>query len=142
MQRKHLYRRHCFTLVEIMVVVLILGMVLGLVGGFAIGELNKAKVENTRNQLLAIKGTMDRYYLDVSQYPNDLQDLVRDPGVRGWSGPYLQDGILPKDAWNNDFAYQKPGNDGRPYDIFSYGADGTSGGEDLNADIYPRKEQE
>lgn len=127
-----------FTLIEIMVVVLIIGMILGLVGVGAVNQLNKAKVKNTRNQELILVNAIKSYSLDVGKNPSQLQDLVTNPGLGNkWKGPYLDPPKVPKDAWENEFVYQEPGSNGTAFDIYSYGADNAPGGEGFNADIYP-----
>jgi len=130
--------RRRFTLVEIMVVMLIIGMVLGLVGPFVMKRLQLAKQKNTKNQLLLLRQCIDNFYLDNQAYPQSLNDLITNPGMgTRWKGPYVTDGNLPKDAWENDFHYQVPGTEGHEYDIYSYGNDNAPGGEGTNADIYP-----
>jgi len=127
-----------FTLIEMMVVLLIIGMVLGLVGPAIMANFQKAKVKNTSNQLKLLRGCIDNYYLDMQSYPKSLNDLVQNPGSdKHWKGPYIQDGVVPKDAWDHDFNYSIPGTDGHDYDLYSYGQDDAPGGEGLNADIYP-----
>jgi general secretion pathway protein G len=126
-------RRH-FTLIEIMIVIVIIGMLAALVGPNIIGNLDKAKVKNTKAQLVNLKNAVQQYYFDLSAYPNSLDDLLRNPGNDKWDGPYLESKTVPKDYWDNDFVYQCPG-DGEPFDILSYGADGRSGGTGKDADI-------
>ncbi len=136
--RRHVeLKRSAFTLIEILVVMLIIGMVLGLAGLGVISHLEKAKVKTTQNQLRLLRQCVDSYYIDVQKYPQQLRDLVQNPGAGNkWGGPYVQDGVLPKDGWDNDFVFQTPGSDGRDYELYSYGKDGSPGGDGLNADIH------
>jgi len=128
------YRR-CFTLIEIMIVVVIIGMLAALVGPQIIGNLDKARVQTTKAQVVNLKDAVQRYYMDCSEYPSSLQDLITKTGNAKWGGPYLDAKNLPKDAWDNDFQYTCPGSDNMPFDIISYGADKTTGGDGYNADI-------
>ena len=128
-------RRRSFTLIEIMIVVVIIGMLAALVGPQIIGSLDKAKVTSTKVQLVNLKDCVQRFYMDCSEYPNTLDDLLVKTSNAKWDGPYLDAKNLPKDGWDSDFVYTVPGADSQPFDIISYGADKTSGGEGYNADI-------
>jgi len=130
-------RRHCrpFTLIEIMIVVVIIGMLAALVGPNIIGNLDKTKVKSTKAQLIYLKNAVQQFYMDMSSYPARLDDLLVNPGNDKWDGPYLEAKNLPKDGWNNDFQYACPGQDNMPFDITSLGADKSSGGAGYNEDI-------
>lgn len=139
MQNRPLSRRHChrhpFTLIEIMIVVVIIGMLAALVGPNIIGNLDKAKVKNTKAQLIGLKSGVQQYYFDLSTYPTKLEDLIVNPGQKKWDGPYLDAKSVPKDYWDNEFQYSCPGSDGQPFDINSLGGDKAPGGTGNNADI-------
>ena len=124
-----------FTLVEVMIVVVIIGLVAGLVGPAVFGQFEKAKQKSTKTQLLGLGGCVDSFYLDVGEYPQRLDDLIKSNGSAKWRGPYVKNGLLPKDGWGNEFIYEVPGHDGRSYEIYSYGKDNAPGGNDLNTDI-------
>ncbi|MFA6929855.1 MAG: type II secretion system major pseudopilin GspG [Lentisphaeria bacterium] len=126
--------RRPFTLIEIMIVVVIIGMLAALVGPNIIGNLDKAKVKNTKAQLINLKNAVQQYYFDVSSYPTRLEELMVNPGNEKWDGPYLDAKNIPKDFWDNDFQYSCPG-DGQPFEIISLGADKVSGGTGNSADI-------
>ena len=126
--------RRSFTLIEIMIVVVIIGMLAALVGPNILGNLDKAKVSNTQTQLVNLKNAVQSYYFDLSEYPSRLDDLLTNPGKDKWDGPYLDAKSLPKDSWDSEFVYVCPGED-VPFDIMSYGADKTSGGTGKNADL-------
>ncbi|HOG49377.1 MAG TPA: type II secretion system major pseudopilin GspG [Lentisphaeria bacterium] len=131
-------RRHrCrpFTLIEIMIVVVIIGMLAALVGPNIIGNLDKTKVKSTKAQLVSLKNAVQQFYMDMSSYPTRLDELLVNPGNDKWDGPYLEAKNLPKDGWDNDFQYSCPGSDNMPFDIISYGADKSSGGTGYNEDI-------
>ncbi len=128
-------RRMAFTLIEIMIVVVIIGMLAALVGPRIIGSMDKARVNTTKAQLVNLKDAVQRFYMDCSEYPRTLEDLLVKTGNAKWDGPYLDAKTLPQDGWANDFIYSCPGNDGDPFDIISYGADKSSGGDGYNADL-------
>ncbi|NMA43265.1 MAG: type II secretion system major pseudopilin GspG [Oligosphaeraceae bacterium] len=130
---RRLRRRH-FTLVEIMIVVVIIGMLAAIVAPSIIGNLDKAKVRNTKAQLVNLKSAVQQYYFDMSSYPSRLEDLITNPGNDKWDGPYIESKTIPKDNWDTEFQYTCPGNDW-PFDIISLGADKAIGGQGRNADI-------
>ena len=137
MKRERNQRRRYtpFTLIEIMIVIVIIGMIAALVGPNIMGNLDKAKQKSTKIQLVNLKNAVYDYYKDLSSYPNTLQDLITNPGNDKWNGPYLDAKTLPKDGWDNDFEFTVPGADNMVFDIISYGADKTSGGTGINEDI-------
>ena len=124
-----------FTLTEVMIVVVIIGLVLALVGPNLINRFTQAKVRNAKNQMMLLKESVKTYYIDMSKYPETMDNLVTSPGDDKWSGPYLTDGVIPKDPWGNDFVYDKAAANGKP-GFTCYGADGQAGGEGENADIF------
>lgn len=129
-----------FTLIEIMVVMVILGLLVAVVAPNIMGRSDQAKVTVAETQLSNIGNALDLYRLDNSNYPSTqqgLQALVRKPGgypeARNWNrNGYLK--TVPQDPWGNDYQYISPGSTG-PYDLYSYGSDGREGGEDDAADI-------
>ena len=128
-----------FTLIEIMVVILILGLLATIVVQSLRGATDKAKRVKAQADIAEIKTGLDRYYLDAGSYPTSdqgLNALVAAPAAGGnvpanyESGGYLQS--IPRDPWGNAYYYQS---DGNSYVLKSFGADGTEGGEGKNADI-------
>ncbi|MBQ6472643.1 MAG: type II secretion system major pseudopilin GspG [Victivallales bacterium] len=132
---RNLRRHHAFTLIEIMIVVVIIAMLAALVGPNIIKSFDKAKVNSTKAQLVNLKNAVQQYYMDLSSYPDTLQDLLTNPGNDKWNGPYLEAKSVPKDGWGNDFIYNFPGADNMAFDIISLGADKASGGSGYNEDI-------
>ncbi|MDD4539701.1 MAG: type II secretion system major pseudopilin GspG [Lentisphaeria bacterium] len=128
-------RRHSFTLIEIMIVVMIIGMLAALVGPNIVGNLDKSRVKSTKAQLVSVKNAVQQYYMDMSTYPTRLDELITNPGNEKWDGPYLEAKNIPKDGWGNEFQYSVPGQDNMPFDIISYGGDKSSGGTGNNEDI-------
>lgn len=126
-----------FTLVEILVVLVILGLLAALVAPNLIGNVEKGNIQTTRTQIANFETALDTFRLDVGRYPSSqegLQALIERPsGADRWDGPYLKKGV-PNDAWGHPFVYKSPG-DNRPYEIVSYGADGVAGGEKEKADL-------
>jgi len=131
-----------FTLIELMVVIVILGILAGLIVPRIMGRPEQAKQLKARMQIESISTALKLYKLDNGQYPTTeqgLQALVEPPTSgnipTNWrKGGYLEKGKVPKDPWGNDFVYLSPGIHD-DFDIIAYGADGASGGEDKNADI-------
>lgn len=129
-----------FTLIEIMVVVVILGILAALVVPQVMSRPDQAKVTVAKGDIKAIAAALDMYKLDNFSYPSTQQGLEAlvsrpsgSPQPRNWNADgYLK--RLPKDPWGNEYQYLAPGTKG-PYDLFSYGADGKPGGSELNADI-------
>lgn len=128
-----------FSLIELMIVLVILGLIAGIVGPQAMKYLGKGKSQSAKVQIENISAALDMYRLEVGSYPttaDGLKALVSQPsGARGWNGPYLKKGDVPKDPWNNDYQYKRPGSGGQPYDLSSFGADGSAGGDGEDADI-------
>ncbi len=127
------------TLIELLVVLVILGLIASLAGPQVMKYLGGAKTDTAAQQIHLFEGVLDGYKLDNGRYPTTqegLGALVAAPaGVASWKGPYLKKSTVPKDPWNNEYKYTSPGEQNRPYDIISYGADGKPGGEGENKDV-------
>jgi general secretion pathway protein G len=124
-----------FTLVEIMIVVVILGLLVGLVGPRVFERFKKAERHTAKAQIEMLGTAVDTFRLDMRRYPKELEELVKPPSdSKNWEGPYLKKD-LPTDPWDHPYIYKCPGDEGRDYDILSYGADGQPGGDGENADI-------
>jgi general secretion pathway protein G len=130
-----------FTLIEIMVVVIIIGLLAAVVMPQFLGRVDDARIAKAKQDVQALETGLTLYKLDNFSYPNNeegLKALVEkpnDPNVKNWrQGGYLEHGRLPKDPWGNPYQYQYPGTH-TDVDIFSLGADGQPGGEGVNADI-------
>lgn len=136
--------RRGFTLIELMVVLVILGMLAALVGPRLFGRVDSAKVKTAETQIKMIRGALQTYRLDIGNYPNTaegLNALMRPPPdvAQYWEGPYLED-ELPLDPWRNAYQYEQPVDNLQGFALYSFGADLEPGGEGINADIgYLRK---
>jgi general secretion pathway protein G len=126
-----------FTLVELMVVVIIIGLLAALVLPQFIRQEEKAKIKAAQAQIELLGTALDTFRLDVGRYPSTeegLQALRQKPATLDrWDGPYLKKD-LPLDPWEKPYMYKSPGDHG-PYDLVSYGADGAPGGEKDNRDL-------
>jgi general secretion pathway protein G len=131
-------RQAGFTLIEIMVVVVILGILAAIVAPNVISRIDDASINRAKQDIRGIESALKLYYMDNSRYPSTDQGLdalttrPNDPTVRNWRGPYLDK--MPKDPWNNNYRYLYPGRHGE-FDVFTFGADGQPGGEGINAEI-------
>lgn len=130
-----------FTLIELMVVIVILGILAGLIVPRIMSRPDEAKQLKARIQIESLATALKLYRLDTGSYPTTeqgLQALVEKPEtgqLSKWKeGGYLEKGKVPRDPWDNDFLYLSPGVHDE-FDIISYGADGAQGGEGKNADI-------
>ena len=127
-----------FTLIEMLVVLVIIGLIMGLVGPRVLNYLSDARVKTARLQIASLSNSLELFYLDVGRFPTTQEGLAalvqRPPGMDVWSGPYLKGRAVPADPWRNQYVYVAPGSHGS-YDLMSYGSDGREGGEGSAADI-------
>ncbi len=126
-----------FTLIEIMVVVVILGLLGTLVVQAVGGRPDQAREVKVQNDIASLEGALKLYKLDNFTFPSQAQGLAaltsNPSGSKNWRGPYIE--RLPEDPWGNAYQYRNPSTKGRKFDIYSYGADNTEGGTEQNADI-------
>jgi general secretion pathway protein G len=126
-----------FSLIELMVVMIIIGLLASLVGPRLFGQLGKAKTKTAKAQIEMLMAALDSYRLDVGKYPDQnqgLDALIHDPGAEGWNGPYLKKEKVPLDPWKHPYIYKNPGRHG-DVDISSLGADNRPGGSGEDQDI-------
>jgi general secretion pathway protein G len=131
-------RAQGFTLLELLVVIVIIGLLAAYVGPKYFSQLGKSEVTVAKAQIEAFEKSLDTYRLDVGRYPTaeeGLNALLTAPASAGakWNGPYLKKGI-PPDPWGRAYLYRAPGTKAE-YEIISLGKDGQPGGEGENADI-------
>jgi general secretion pathway protein G len=135
-------RQRGFTLFEILVVITILGLLAALVGPRLFGKVSMAKLKAAKAQIELFGTALDTFRLDVGRYPTmeeGVKALREKPsGAEAWQGPYLPKEI-PVDPWGKPYIYKCPGEHG-DYDLFSYGLDGTEGGEGENQDVVSWKD--
>ena len=126
-----------FTLLELLVVIVIIGLLTAIVGPRYFAQLGKSEQATAKAQIDALSKALDAYRLDTGRYPTNeqgLQALVVKPGDEPkWNGPYLQK-KLPADPWGKPYVYRTPGQGG-DFDLLSLGKDGQPGGEQENADV-------
>ena len=132
-----------FSLIEVLVVVVIMGMLIGLIGPNVLGQVDRARVTTAKSDIASLSQALDMYKLDNHFYPTTdqgLDALVRrpqsSPEPRNWNPEgYIKGNKLPLDPWDGEYVYMSPGEDNRPYELLSLGADARLGGEDYAADI-------
>lgn len=126
-----------FTLLELLVVIVIIGLLASYVAPRYFKEVGKSEIKVAKAQIEGLGKALDQYRLDTGHYPSTEQGLTslmeRPSGEAKWDGPYLQK-ALPKDPWDKPYMYRFPGEHGE-YDIYSYGKDGQAGGSGENVDI-------
>jgi general secretion pathway protein G len=127
-----------FTLLELLVVMVIIGLLAGYVGPKYFAQVGKSEIKVARAQLVALDKALDQYRLDTGHYPSNDQGLnalnAAPPNEPKWDGPYLKK-TVPPDPWGNPYLYKIPGQHSE-FDLYSYGKDGQPGGEGEAADIY------
>jgi len=126
-----------FTLLELLVVMVIIGLLAGYVGPKYFGQIGKSEIKAARAQIDALEKALDQYRLDVGRYPSTetgLAALMERPASEPkWAGPYLKKSI-PPDPWGRPYSYKMPGDHGE-FDLWSLGKDGQPGGSGDGADI-------
>ena len=129
-----------FTLIEIMVVVIIIGLLAAVIVPNVIGNLDKARINKVKQDIQGLETALAMYRLDNSIYPTTEQGLAAlvqrptDPSISHWrEGGYLD--RVSKDPWGNDYHYEYPGTHGKKFDLYSLGADAQPGGEGVDADV-------
>ncbi len=141
--KKRLMNNKGFTLIEILVVVIILGILIGLVGPRILERPEEARRAKAKLQIENLEGALKLYYMDHGNYPSTeqgLEALVEKPTTgkipkKYRDGGYLEGNKLPLDPWDSSFIYLSPGVYNKEYEIESYGSDGEDGGEGNDADI-------
>lgn len=130
-------RTRGFTLLELLVVIVIIGLLAGYVAPKYFSQVGKSEVQVAKAQIDAFEKALDQYRLDTRRYPSSEQGLKalveRPSSEQQWNGPYLRKAV-PADPWGNPYVYRVPGTKGE-FDLVSYGKDGRSGGSGENADI-------
>jgi general secretion pathway protein G len=132
-----------FSLIELIVVLVILGLLAAIVGVGITRDYSKAKHKIARIQIAELEGALEKYSFDNGRYPSSIEGLdvlLHNPmNLGSWNGPYLKKNYIPKDPWNHPYVYRYPGQYG-DFDLLSCGPDGAEGGEGENADITNEKQ--
>ena len=136
------YRRaRGFTLLEMLVVLVIIGLIASLVGPRLFSRVDSSKVQVADTQSRLLRGAIETFRLEVGRLPTEQEGLSvlytapSDERAKArWRGPYLDESV-PADPWGNPYQYAIPGRDGMPFAIYSFGADGKAGGEGNDADV-------
>ena len=143
MMKKRKNREMGFSLIELLIVMVIMGLLAALVGPRMFGKVGTSKQNAARAQMSLFETALDTYRLDVGKYPTSDQGLqalrTKPSGVEKWDGPYLPKAV-PKDPWGNPFVYRLT--DKGEVEMISLGANGTEGGEGEDKDISSRDAEE
>jgi general secretion pathway protein G len=130
-----------FTLLEMLVVLVIIGLLAGLVGPRLFSKVDASKVKTAATQIKMIKGSLETLRLDVGRFPKNEEGLAmlyskpENKQIQSlWQGPYLDEEV-PQDPWGAPYQYSTEGVEGQPFALYSFGADGKLGGEETNKDI-------
>ncbi|HEX5306369.1 MAG TPA: type II secretion system major pseudopilin GspG [Dyella sp.] len=134
-------RQSGFTLLEMIVVLVIIGLIMGLVGPRLFSQADKAKVQTAQTQVKMLRGALETMRLDISRFPNAQEGLSllvnrpADPDIADrWHGPYI-DNEVPQDPWGRPYQYSPEPSGVQPFTLYSYGADGKPGGQGFDADV-------
>lgn len=127
-----------FTLLELLVVIVIIGLLAAFVAPKYFGQISKSKTQVARAQIESFEKGIDQFRVDIGHFPTTeqgLNSLYSQPANEPlWRGPYIKKSI-PLDPWNKAYVFKSPGTNGRDYEILSYGKDGKEGGDDEDADV-------
>ena len=123
-----------FSLIEVLVVMTILAVIFGLVVSNVTGGQDKARYKEAQIMVQKLTQSVAEYNLDTGNYPDSLEDLVNDNGDSMWMGPYIKEKDLT-DPWKEPYHFSANSQHGQSFDIYSYGADKSPGGDKLAADI-------
>ncbi|MBT5922380.1 MAG: type II secretion system major pseudopilin GspG [Cellvibrionales bacterium] len=132
-----------FSLIEVLVVVVIMGMLIGLIGPNVLGQVDRARVTTAKADIATLSQALDMYKLDNHFYPTTDQGLVAlikkpqaSPSPKNWNSQgYLKSSELPLDPWDGEYVYLSPGEGSEPYELMSLGADARVGGDGYASDI-------
>jgi general secretion pathway protein G len=135
------FKSRGFTLLEMLVVLVIIGLIASLVGPRLFSRVDSSKVQVAETQTRLLRGAVETFRLEVGRLPKVEEGLavlytapVDDRAKARWKGPYLDEQV-PTDPWGNPYQYAMPGREGLPFAIYSFGADGVAGGEGNDADV-------
>lgn len=130
-----------FTLLEMLVVLVIIGLLAGLVGPRMFGKVDSSKIKSADIQVKMLRGCLETMRLDINRFPTQEEGLAilfhrpsQEPLKSLWKGPYLDEEV-PLDPWGTAYQYSLPGREGYPFALYSYGADGKPGGTGNDSDI-------
>jgi general secretion pathway protein G len=127
-----------FTLLELLVVIVIIGLLAAFVAPKYFGQIGRSKTQIAKAQIESFEKALDQYRIDTDRYPDTSAGMValfvQPANEPNWHGPYLMKGV-PPDPWGKAYIYKSPGSEGREYEISSNGADGQASGAGDNADI-------
>ena len=127
-----------FSLIEILVAVMIMGILLAVVGAGTVGYLRRAARQSTLTSLNALSQAIELYHADTGSYPKQLEELIEVPKAlaKKWQGPYISSKKTPQDGWKHDFYYKVTPGGKHPYDLSSYGPNGEESPEEEHLSVW------
>lgn len=125
-----------FTLIELLIVIVIVGLLASLVAPEMFSKVDSSRIKTAKAQMELLETSLNTYRLDIGQYPDSLDELVKSD-KKNWDGPYLPKDV-PLDPWGNPYIYSNQSGNGPGFSLKSYGRDGRQGGEEDDADIIHR----
>ena len=139
--RETLHSQSGFTLIEVLVVLMIIGMIMSLAGPRVLGYFSDSKLKSAKIQTEALSSSLELFYLDNGRYPSDSEGLkalvVKPSGLSNWNGPYVKSGSLPQDPWGNPYKYTSVDR-GRSYQVSFVGPEGREPGDSRKSVAAPR----
>ncbi len=127
-------KRRNFTLIEVMAVMMILVSLAAVATVVVSNIMDNSKISTAKTQIGELNSAVEVYRMGVGDYPEQLEDLIENPGSDNWKGPYLNKSAIPADPWQQPYIYICPG-ERFAFDIISYGSDKSEGGEGSAADL-------
>ena len=130
-EKRKNYAKEAFSLIEIMVAILIVGIIGGVIARQFMGKTKEAKMSAAKIQMRQLQSAIGLYQIKMNRYPDRLEDLIEKPRdeklAKKWTTPFLDDEEVPEDPWGNDYIYRRTKGGAHPYELYSEGAEDSPG---------------